>query len=651
MKNLLHTELTEGDLAGLLAEARDPRMLPPLGARNWTMAARKPAVSAWLAGIRRRAEQEAFHGMPPLTDELYSDFHHAGRRLAFENVYFERRRLLARMALTVLLSDEAAREWFISDLVEKIRDIADEPSWALPAHVDDPSGKDPRALDLFAAETANLMGEMLTVFGAIIPPALAGRIRARLRREVFENYVERHASLGWVRAGMNWNAVCHQGILGAALAVEEDPAVLARLLMLAREGLPHFLAGFGDDGSTSEGPAYWQYGFGWFTELNAQLEARTAGALSLFEGDEKVERIAHFAPHLVFRNGYFVNFSDGGRRGILRAPLVAYLGERLKSDFLRTRAAASYQRLASEGLDLEEQRTDFFYLSRLVLRCPGDTGVVPSPRERADPADGLAVPIGFEDGTPLPQADVFFPDYEAVVARGPDARGHYWEFAAKAGSNAEHHNHNDCGSFILHVNGEPVVTEIGAPEYVRDYFGEGRYSFLAARSAGHSVPLVNGHEQSAGAAFAAEVIKCEMTTDRVEFVVDLAKCYPPEARCRRLIRSFILEKHDGRLTVTDAAEFDGEGVLESLLISEAPVTIGEGRACIETPSGPLHVTPHETTATSALDAPEYRNHHGIASSVNRLRLRTASPATFARLVYSIEPAAREATPSIRPGSS
>lgn len=58
----------------------------------------------------------------------------------------------------------------------------------------------------------------------------------------------------------------------------------------------------------------------------------------------------------------------------------------------------------------------------------------------------------------------------------------------RPGHNADHHNHNDCGSFLLNLDGAPALLEIGAPEYVHDFFNDKRYTFLAARPLGHSVP-------------------------------------------------------------------------------------------------------------------------------------------------------------------
>ena len=52
---------------------------------------------------------------------------------------------------------------------------------------------------------------------------------------------------------------------------------------------------------------------------------------------------------------------------------------------------------------------------------------------------------------------------------------------------------------IVHLRQEPLIAELGAPTYTRQFFSAARYENIAARSLGHSVPFMNGHEQRAGA--------------------------------------------------------------------------------------------------------------------------------------------------------
>lgn len=600
MRNLLTAPLPENEIAAILAATAGRPSLPLFGDPAWTAVRGNPAVTAWLKPLLARADAEAAEPLPALTDELYADFAKTGDRLPFERPYFERRRRLGRAAMAVLLGDDATRARLLPSFLRKLGEIMDEVSWTLPAHVwNEPTGKNPWHIDLFAAETANNLADLLVVFAAVIPADLAQRIKTRLHVQIFENYLAPRSTFHWLEITNNWNAVCHQGVLGAALAIEDDHALVARMLAVAATRLPAFLTGYGSDGSTSEGPGYWSYGFGWFAELNAQLEHRTRGQLSVFEGDAKVSAIARFAPQVTLAEGHFVNFSDGGRTGRLSPSLLTYLGQRLADPVLVAQGAALYRHQAGAGVDLDILRNDFFYFTRLALRVPAP-GVLAAAREPVHP-------------------DVFFPDYGAIVTRGTDARGHLWEFAAKGGHNAEHHNHNDCGSFLLNIDGAPALIEIGSPEYVRAFFSEKRYEFLAARSLGHSVPFVNGCEQPEGAAFAATILKTEIGGDRVEFSVDLTKCYPPEARCVSLVRAFVFEKSAGLLTVTDTYELAGPGAIESLLICPPAVTRDGADARLATPKSALRISPVAGTAITALETCDYRGHHGTDEKIHRLR--------------------------------
>src|SRR5438067_3214486 len=315
MTNLLHANLGEDEIARILSDAPRQPLLPPLGAQAWRNAAAQPMIQKWMEPLRALAEQEISAEMPALTEELYREFGATSARQPFESAYFERRRRFARAAVCALMDDGEAREKWLGSMRGKLEQILSEPSWALPAHVNTPSGQDPMHIDIFAAETANTMAESVELFGAVLPPELIAKIKSRLRTQFFENYCNFHRDMFWTKAATNWNAVCHQGIFGAALAVEDDLELVAGLLALAKTYLPVYLVSFGKDGACAEGPAYWQHGFGAFSVLNEQLETRTNGALSLFENDEHIREIARYGPRVTLSNFHFVNFSDSPRTG------------------------------------------------------------------------------------------------------------------------------------------------------------------------------------------------------------------------------------------------------------------------------------------------------------------------------------------------
>ncbi len=543
MRNLLREPIAESELRALFAGCPPVPLLPPLADARWQECAQKPVTQTLLAAILPRALSEKEEPLPQLTDELASEFHRSGKRMPFEKVYFERRRRLARSVFCALLAPTSSH--WIPAVLRDWDDIFSEESWCLSSHVTISTGRDPFVIDLFAAETANLMGELLQLFPQAGDERRAA-IRARLRDQFFLNYLDHPEKCAWISWTNNWNAVCHQGILGAALAVEDDADLLARLFHRGATHLQAFRAGFTPDGGCTEGPGYWGYGFTWFAVLNEQLETRTRGALSLFEGDPLIERVAQFGRRTLLSAHRVANFADGDAHDLPRASLLAYVGERLGDEGNRWQARTQFAALAQKAPPLDELRMDTFFLLRTVLHAPQH----------------------LEDAPDTWLKNAFLPDLSWWISHGQDSAGTRWALAAKGGHNGEHHNHNDCGSFILLLNGQPVIDEIGASEYVRDFFSAKRYGFLATRTLGHSLPIINGFEQREGEEFAARGVKAEFGPDVDEFSIDLTACYPAGARIGRFTRTFRLQREPFKLELLDEFERDvEEGNIEGALVT------------------------------------------------------------------------------------
>jgi hypothetical protein len=171
-------------------------------------------------------------------------------------VWQERRRRLARAAVRLLLAPGAGSKpagvWW-AQLLAATQELLAEPSWAWPAHVRDPSGIDPGVIDLFAAETANLCGELVSLFGPWLPPPWIERMRQRVLDGMVQPFLTDPAAHGWTAKPSNWNAVCHQGLVGAALALAPDAPWLQELVDTSHRHLLVFLEGFSAQGSCLEG--------------------------------------------------------------------------------------------------------------------------------------------------------------------------------------------------------------------------------------------------------------------------------------------------------------------------------------------------------------------------------------------------------------
>lgn len=624
--NILTAALSRRQLLEIFRDCPPRSPLPVSGSRRWHASLGKPLAARYCELIRRRALREAEQELPALTDALYSDYARTGHRSAFEAVYLERRRRLGRAAVALLAAlsvpapapvpSSAARNVrsgqggaqgrvhgsrqtakLLESFLRKLESVLDEDSWAFPAHVDNPSGKDPDCIDLFTAQTANLLAECLAVFGERVPQPLQKRLRTRLRKRIFENYLSK--SYDWQGQTDNWNAVCHQGVLGAVLALESDAELLADMLLHAAASLPLFLCGFGADGGCSEGPEYWDYGFGRFCALEEQLRARTGGRLTLFGDERLLGAIAGYGPAMSLRDGSLVNFSDCTAGARLSPWLLCYLGQRLGRADCELLAGRLYRDLPLSPAALDAPHADLFYWLRLFLHEPPQESphalqqeyrhALPQEQPETSQAEcgadaGAAAAASAAGDSEAALPDSYYPSLGVWKVSGRDAAGNLWELAAKGGHNNEHHNHNDVGSFILSVGGVRVIAELGMPQYAKGYFSSDRYAEITARSLGHSLPLINGCEQAAGAEYFGTVLHSDTGGGEVAFEVELSQAYPAAAHCRGFIRQLRLDKTAGIFRCTDIFSLSEPGRVESGFIFTAP-SLAITSPCVLTLSG------------------------------------------------------------------
>ncbi len=102
-KNLFQEDMSIAEIEAILSRHKQTPLLPTYGSEAWQQAGQNPTVRALAHPLRERAIAECAEPLPVLTDELYASFRATGIRLPFERVYFERRRRLARAAMTLLL--------------------------------------------------------------------------------------------------------------------------------------------------------------------------------------------------------------------------------------------------------------------------------------------------------------------------------------------------------------------------------------------------------------------------------------------------------------------------------------------------------------------------------------------------------------------
>lgn len=142
--------------------------------------------------------------------------------------------------------------------------------------------------------------------------------------------------------------------------------------------------------------------------------------------------------------------------------------------------------------------------------------------------------------------------------------------ALKGGHNAEHHNHNDVGSYVVVLGASTPLLDPGSEVYTARTFSSKRYDSNVLNSFGHPVPRVAGRLQRVGREAAAAVVSTSFTNSADTLELGLESAYDvPELK--RLRRTFNYSREgQGKLSVVDDVEFSSPQSFGTAIITFSP---------------------------------------------------------------------------------
>ncbi len=519
--------------------------------------------------IRRRliAEAEEFldHAWPALPATRFLDFARDGNRSRYEEAHFARRRAVLALAIGECAE---GRGRFLDDLTNGVWALCEESFWGVPAH--NFSQRPPfagghrsptafalglpdtayRVVDLFAAET----GALLAWVHYLLGDALAGVspvIPDRLAREIMERIlVPYRAHDDWWWYGLdpaghvnNWNPWIHSNVLVANLLIESDAEARAATVDRVLVGLDAFLATYGADGGCDEGPGYWDRAGGSLFDCLSLLADASGGALDAF-GLPLIAEIGRYIYRMHVGGPWYVNFADGSAQPQPDGDLLRRYGARIGDDLLVRQGVAALD--VSVGVTPPSGvPADMVRVHELDAALFQDPKQIQSATRRLRVLFGEPAPDTDDRAFPFVR-EAWQPDIQVLTTR--ETAGSAWGLflAAKGGHNAESHNHNDVGQFLVAVDGRPVLVDLGVGEYTRQTFGPERYDIFTMQSQYHNLPLVNGVGQAPGREFAARDAVAAITDEAAGLSLDIAGAYPPEAGIERWQRAVRLERATAR---------------------------------------------------------------------------------------------------------
>jgi hypothetical protein len=591
--------------------------------RPYPTAAERPAWEALPADARSAlvaaGERQLKTGWEALPATLQLEFARNGNRSRFEAARDRRRNKLQTL---VIAECAEAKGRFVDEIANGVWLTSEETFWGVPAHlgaqkagVGLPDVTEP-VVELFSAETASLLAWTLY----LLEPQLAGvskllpeRIRLETERRILTPCLERD-DFSWMgfdgRPVNNWNPWISSNWLTAALLVERDGERRRHSVYKIVRCLDNFLNGYYDDGGCDEGPSYWGRAGASLFDCLELLHQASGGALDVFR-EPLIRQIGLYICRAHISNEWYTNFADAPARVYPDGDLVYRYGERTGDESMMGHGAfAAFFR--GEGAipadSIGRQLPALFHLAALRK----------APRRQAR------------------FRDVWLPGIQVMAARRKEGAAGGLYLAAQGGHNAESHNHNDVGNFVIYADGKPVVIDVGPETYTAKTFSSKRYEIWTMQSAYHNCPTIDGVMQAAGRQYAASEVSYRADEGAAEFRLNLARAYPEEARVGNWKRTLRLDRARNQISLEDAFELTAAAREVSLtLMTPCRVTVdGPGQLTLHMESGAVQVAHDRALTPKVEDVPlkDARLRSAWGERLFRILLRAESPGTSGRWV-------------------
>ena len=298
-----------------------------------------------------------------------------------------------------------------------------------------------------------------------------------------------------------------------------------------------FLKGYPDDGGCEEGVSYWDCaGASFFESLYFMQFAPKQAVLTLNDAQKKkVENMGRFITTMYINDLTFVNFSDAQAQNIPNINILFPYGAYLQNEQMMQLAAyvgKKYQYpLKPSTLFLKSGNYPKLGRELMLLSM--------LPKYQATAA--------VEPKT----EDAYLVNSQIMVASNKN-----WFVAAKGGNNAESHNHNDIGNFIVYHNNQPVVIDLGRDTYTSKSFSNQRFELMNCRSAYHNVPIINGLEQKDGRKYRADKVSHRFAEGVSSLSLNLEKAYTEGAHAEKWQRNIALDREYNWVEVTEQYKLD-----------------------------------------------------------------------------------------------
>ena len=469
--------------------------------------------------------------------ETFAEFRTNGNRTRYEEASFGIRKQFVCLVMAEIMQ---GRGRFLPSIRKGLHYfIEKEPWWGIPAHYPkDHPEKDIQPVDLFNAETAGMLAWTLYMLEDEInrkEKELCDQVRSEIERRFLQPVLNQPQ--GWKNNANNWNTWITSNWLETVLICESDAKQRDAAFKGVQQCLRTFMKGYPDDGGCEEGVSYWDCaGASFFESLYFMQFAPKQAVLTLNEAQKKkVENMGRFITTMYIDDLTFVNFSDAQAQNVPNINILFPYGVYLQN--LQMMQLAAY---VGKKYQYPLKPSTLFLKSGNYPKLGRELMLLSMlPKYQATAA--------VEPKT----EDAYLENSQIMVASNKN-----WFVAAKGGNNAESHNHNDIGNFIVYHNNQPVVIDLGRDTYTSKSFSNQRFELMNCRSAYHNVPVINGLEQKDGRKYRAEKVSHVFTEDVSSLTLNLEKAYTEGAHVDKWQRTIALDREYNWVEVTEQYKLD-----------------------------------------------------------------------------------------------
>ncbi len=463
---------------------------------------------------------------------VFSEFKTNGNRVNYEQISFARRRQFATLVMAEIMENKGR---FLPDIINGAWALCEETWWGIPAHYGTkvPVTED-QNVDLFNAETAGMMAwanYMLKTQLDAFSPLVSQRISKEIDRRFLTPCLE--VNFGWKTNTSNWNPWICSNWTTCVLLCEQDRTRQLKAIEMILKSLDCYIDAAPDDGGCDEGPSYWNRAAGSLSENLILLKQATGGVIDLSH-KEKVQALGSFLYKTYIGNGFAVNFADASVHASSEVNVVFPFATYIQDEVMQQYAALVAQKsgfldnpaqLYSEAGNYPSLGHELRLLSQLKTL------------QQTTPKEPLI-------------SDSWLPNLQVMTSRSVNGSTNGFYLAAKGGHNAESHNHNDVGSYVIYYNAQPLLIDVGVGTYTSKTFGNNRYDIWAMQSGYHNLPKINGVDQKDGRRFKAKDLAYKNSGKQVTFSLDIAGAYPEKAGVESWKRTFTFRKNK-QITITE----------------------------------------------------------------------------------------------------